>query len=957
MLLAAAPRVGAQTATRPYLDWRTIRTAHFRVHYPADYEGWARGVAAHIEGVDSAVSRLVGFTPARPVDVVISNPYDEPNGSALPFLDAPVLNFWPVPPDPRQDIGNWRTWGEMLSVHEFAHLAHLTRPSRNPADRLFWRLMPVDLGPLPQKLPRWAIEGYATYVEGQVTGSGRPNGAWRAAVLRQWALEGHLPTYQQMSNWDAFDGGDFAYLAGSAFLEWLATSYGDSTLVFVWRRATARVERSFDNAFAGVYGDPPPVLYGRFTAQLTAQAMDAQRAIADAGRTQGAVVQHLDWGTGDPAFSRDGTRVAIVLRSGNRPGRTVIWAASPAADTAAERRARAILARDPEDVPAIAVYPPPRQALATLTAVDGQPFVQPRFVDDSAHVLVSRLTTQADGTMRPDLYLWNTASGGVRRVTRDAGVENADPSPDGRDALATRCAAGSCDVVRVDLATGRVTPVLAGNSGRSYFRPRYAPDGRRFVVSASDSGRWVLQVADRDGGQPATVLAGDRANRFDATFSASGDTLLYATDRGGVINLAGCDLRNRHPRREFMLTSVTGAAVAPAEDPATGAIWFLSLHARGYDLRAVPPARAAAPVSITGRFGAASPPNVVPRPPMPVNPVSAPRAYGLGPRHTRYLPGETYGPDGASTAVYLTNTDVIGRLSTLVAGSYGARAQWNGGTAQLAWRGSRVEFEAGAHWARRLASAGVEAGSVGRTLDDTRTGGLLAASYERSGSESDWRLRVGVGGERIATPDTAGSLARTVAFGEWSGALGQTSGRRAVVERLALHADAERTGTDRVARGLARATLAATGVTVLPFAASVTYGLMSGSSRASDRFSAGGLNSPIVDSSLSAARVAVPWLPNGAAVPDGPGTRSSVVALRGWIPLGVLAPFYEAVSVSSSDAFRAWHRGLGAELRVRFGGLSQLFLPAVDVRLGLARSLDAPVGRRTAFYAVLRYLP
>ena len=63
------------------------------------------------------------------------------------------------------------------------------------------------------------------------------------------------------------------------------------------------------------------------------------------------------------------------------------------------------------------------------------------------------------------------------------------------------------------------------------------------------------------------------------------------------------------------------------------------------------------------------------------------------------------------------------------------------------------------------------------------------------------------------------------------------------------------------------------------------------------------------------------------------------------------------MSVSSGDAFRVWHRGIGAELRFRLGGLSQLFLPAVELRLGGARSVDAPVGRRTAFYASVRYTP
>jgi hypothetical protein len=950
----AAPGLAAQVPARPYRDWRTIRTTHFRFHYPEAYAAWARSVAQHIEGVDSAVSRLVGFTPQRPVNVVIDNPYDEPNGSALPFIETPVLNFWPVPPDPREDIGNWRSWGEMLSTHEFAHLAHLTRPSRNPLDRLFWRLMPVDLGPLPQKLPRWAIEGYATYVEGHVTGSGRPNGAWRAAILRQWALEGHLPTYDQMSNWGAFNGGDFAYLAGSAFVQWLATRYGDSTLVFVWRRATARVDRSFDRAFAGVYGDPPPVLYGRFTAQLTAQATAAQHAIDTAGRTQGAMVQHLDWATGDPAFSRNGSRVAIVLRSGASPGRTVVWATSPPPDTAAERRRRELLARDPEDVPATQFYPPPRPALATLRAVDGQTFVQPRFLDDSTRLLVSRLTEQADGTMRPDLYVWNAARGTVRRVTHDAGVEDADPSPHDADAIATQCRAGTCDVVRVDLATGRVRTVLAGDPDRSYFRPRYSPNGRRFVVSMSDHGHWVLLIADRDGRNVTPLLAGDRANRYDATFSPSGDTLLYVTDRGGVINVAATDLQNR---REFMITSVTGAAVAPAEDPASGAIWFLSLQARGYDLRAVPPGRAARPVDIVGRFGAAAPPDVTPRDTMPVNPVSPARTYGLGPRHTRYLPGETYGADGASTALYLTNTDVIGRLSTLVGGAYGARAQWNGGMAQVAWRGSRVEVDAAAHWARRVPSTGSASGVAGTALDATRMGGLLAAAYSRWGSESQWRARLGIAAEHMEQPGPAGTFGRTQAFAEWSGLLEQTAGRRAAVERLALHADGEDDGGRSVARGIARLSFAQTGIAPLPFAAAVTYGLMSGSGRAFDRFSAGGMPSPIVDSSLTMARLTLPWLPNGAVVPGVTGTRSAVLAVRGSVPLGLLTPFYEAVSVSGGGPFRTWHRGFGAEVRFRLDGLSQLFLPSLDLRVGAARSLDAPFARRTTVYVSIRYRP
>ena len=128
-------------------------------------------------------------------------------------------------------------------------------------------------GPIAVNGRRWLWEGYATYVEGRLTGTGRPHGVWRASLLRQLALEGQLPTYGALDATSGYKQGSHAYLVGSAYLEWLAGRYGDSTLVHLWRRMTANTTRSLDVAFAGVYGASPAELYGRFTAELTASAM------------------------------------------------------------------------------------------------------------------------------------------------------------------------------------------------------------------------------------------------------------------------------------------------------------------------------------------------------------------------------------------------------------------------------------------------------------------------------------------------------------------------------------------------------------------------------------------------------------------------------------------------------------------------------------------------------------
>ena len=261
-------------------------------------------MAEQLESVRAAVGAEVGNLPRKRVTVLVTDPYSTSNGSAWPFLEAPAIVLWPTPPDPRSSIGDSRSWPELLAVHEFAHVAHLTRPSRNPQQRLLTRLAPLGIGPLTRKSPRWVIEGYATYIEGRLTGSGRPHGVWRPAVLREWALEGRLPTYAQLSSWSEYQGGAFAYLGGSAFLEWLAERRGDSTVTQLWRRMSARTNRSFDQSFVGVYGESPRALYGRFTVEVTGKALEIEKALRDSTLVEGTLVQRLAWTTGDHRIAR-----------------------------------------------------------------------------------------------------------------------------------------------------------------------------------------------------------------------------------------------------------------------------------------------------------------------------------------------------------------------------------------------------------------------------------------------------------------------------------------------------------------------------------------------------------------------------------------------------------------------------------------------------------------------------
>ena len=380
--------------------------------------------------------------------------------------------------------------------------------------------------------------------------------------------------------------GEFAYLAGSAYLEWLARREGDSSVVALWRRMTAKTDRSFTGAFAGVYGGSPAELYGRFTVDLTADAVEIARQLRRQQLTEGTLVQRLRRTTGDPAIAPDGRYVALTDSQGERAecGRGV----EDRRRAGHRRRARAREAqrrRDPEDVPDRSFYPPARRVVASLVANDGFAYESPRWFADNKRLLLTRNVPSRDGTFRPDLFIWNAEDGSLARMTRRAALRDADPSLNGNWAAAVRCEHGWCDLVRVDLVTKAVRVLRAGSVTRNYYRPRVSHRTGEIVVSEQLGDRWRIARVSPTTGALRYADPDDGVNRYDATFDVDGVSIVTTSERGGFINI---ERLAPTAANRVQLTRVTGAAVAADVAP-DGAIWFLNLQSSGFDLRRVRP--------------------------------------------------------------------------------------------------------------------------------------------------------------------------------------------------------------------------------------------------------------------------------------------------------------------------------------------------------------------------------
>ncbi|HEY4130130.1 MAG TPA: hypothetical protein VGM50_05910, partial [Gemmatimonadaceae bacterium] len=923
---------------------RTIKTAHFAFHYPVELEAWTQRVASRVEAIDSAVARVVGYAPTRRTDVVVDDPYEVANGSAWPFLNRPVINLWATPPDPREDIGEFREWGQMLVSHEFTHIAHLTRPSRNAQFRRLWQALAVDLGPITLNAPRWAIEGYATYAEGKVTGSGRPRGVWRAAYLRQWAIEGQLPRYENLNAWGAYNGGEFAYLAGSAFFEWLVQRPGqsDSSLVYVWRRMTAKQQRSFDEAFIGVFGDSPRTLYGLFAAELTSNARDAATRIHGTGAADtGTVVQRLSWDTGDPAISPDGQRAAIVLRSPTLPSRVVIWRTAPEPDTGRARRDSLLRKSDPEDVPAHPIYPPAKRVLAVLRS-KGASYEDPRFLADG-RVLLWKSTPQGDGSQRPDLYLWDPRRGSVRRITHGASVRNPDPTPDGHNAYAMHCQGGSCDLVLVSLITGGVTPVLRSSPTLSYYRPRVRPGSNDVLFSVHDSTRWHLGLMDGQTRAVRLLTAGDSVNRYDGAW-LSVNEIVDVTEAGGVPNLESFRIDAPTPGP---ITRLTGAAVAPEPNRRNHSVWFLSLYSRGYDLREVTPSPNAsreAPVLadlLAPAMRVASRDTA----PFAINAVSEPRPFNLSARLFRWFPAPQVDADGASGVLGLSSNDIIGRSEVLAKLAIGDQGLWHGGAVDLTWRGMRPFVRGEAFFAAQSPSASRSAVSPSSALNAKLFGGMM--SIDGNHLDEGWSSRYRLGGSvaRLDAPDSGNSYARSLGFGEAGAVFVQRRNRASATESLAGSFTGGTSFDHAFYRGVATFGFSTAGATLYPLAVSATYARTNADAPLFEQLSFGGNTSPLLDRSLLSQRLAMPVLPTGIQV--GPSAFAYRLTVRSQ-PLN--AYFWSGSTANVGDRFAHWNRVVGVDGVQSIAAIPMAGTPSARAEYGVGYSLDAPFRKQVRAY-------
>ena len=447
-------------------------------------------------------------------------------------------------------------------------------------------------------LPLWFSEGMAEYL------SVRELDANTRMWLRDSADADKLPTIAQLD-----DPRWFPYRYGQALWEFLATKYGETTVVKALQsRATGGAIGRLKDAT------------GSDAATLSTQWHEFIRVATAAG--------HVASEKGKPDKSHAQlTRIIGPEQNGGRmnvapsispDGRSVVFLSE----------------RDGYSVDVFLADAATGTVLRKLlsTAADAH-FDSLQFIESAgawdAKGRRFALATLRDG--RPALTIFDMSDGEVRQELAVPGVDQIfSPtwSPSGAELAFSALKGGVTDLFAIDVATGQLRALTS--DAYSDLEPSWSPDGQRLVFATDrfssslarlSFGRYELAILDLATLAVHPLSGRSGGKNIDPHWSPDGASVYFVSDAGGASNLHRVDVATGHVAQVTdVATGVSGiTSLSPAISiAADGRRAAMSLYWRGtYEIRTMDltlPARDLAPIADSAGAQPAAPADALARP-------------------------------------------------------------------------------------------------------------------------------------------------------------------------------------------------------------------------------------------------------------------------------------------------------------------------------------------------------
>ncbi len=537
----------ASGAVDPALQWRTISSEHFDIHYPKSREAVARRALNVAEVVQKDLGKRLGWTPEHRTQIVLSDETDFPNGWSTPLPFNHEMIF-PIPADDTDALADFDDWLKLLITHEYTHTLHLDMAGGIP--RALRNVFGREVLLFPNIFqPSWMIEGLAVYMETDPkVGVGRGQSTYYDMLMRM-EVEGGLKPFDEvsMSGVAEWPAGQIPYLYGAYFYEYMAEHYGESRIQrLIHNYSDNLIPFLIGHNMRGTVGKGLIPVWNDYQAELRRRFQGELKQIRAAGLKSG---ERLTW---------EGYRLSTARAAGNERVYYV----------------RYDLAHSPK---LMVLQPGGKPRAVTELRMGARIDVNAR-----GTVLIAQPEVCDNRNTYYDLYRFDPENDSSPvRLTRCGRYHFAAWGPDGGEIVASKDTGAGASLVRLDRQGQVVDTLWSGNHGEVLSELDWSADGR-YVVAALWRPRsgWNLERFDVTQ-RGWTALTDDTAIEGQPQFSADGRQVLFTSEHGGVYNLREIGVDGGAMRT---LTNVEGGAFSPTQVRPGGEIFYLGYGPKGFDL-------------------------------------------------------------------------------------------------------------------------------------------------------------------------------------------------------------------------------------------------------------------------------------------------------------------------------------------------------------------------------------
>jgi Tol biopolymer transport system component len=562
----------------PELEWKTIETEHFKIHFHQGTQRTAQIVGNIAEDIYHPMTGLYDYEPEGKIHFIIKDTDDYSNGGAY-FFDNKV-EIWAENLD--YVMRGTKNWLRDVVTHEFAHMISIQKSikfSRTVPYGFFQyfqyeperrkdvvRGFPNTIVSYPISsitIPVWFAEGVAQYqAKGARFDYRDPQ---RETILRDRIIHDKMLSYSEMGVFGKNShGNESSYNLGFAFVKYICEKFGEEILAKITAESAKISVITFDEALENAAGISAESLYEEWVSSLKTNYQQKLKTILE-NEEKGVAIETEGFSNLFPVWSPAGDRIVYISNKGSDSfgqNRLVIY------DLIKDKKTNLPVA-------------------GITSSISWSP--------DGRYILYSShdLDTWSGSSYR-DLYVYDLEDKKIIRLTKNMRAKNPAWNHDGtkiafaaetnglnqlflyhiEDLTSHRWQTYYIDkesgylltnndetltVREIGIRDGQLTQLVFFTDGRQIYHPRWSPDDLRLVMGTSvDYGRDIAMYNFADSSFKI-LLSGKEELRYPV-FHPVENILYYTSAQTGIYNLYR---HNLDTGQKALLTNVSGGAMMP----------------------------------------------------------------------------------------------------------------------------------------------------------------------------------------------------------------------------------------------------------------------------------------------------------------------------------------------------------------------------------------------------------